>query len=79
LKLAWQRRQTYIFELDIMGFTPGSPDGRAATYSACVWRSFKAAFGEAAAAAGVAGTAAADPLDWEAERRVAMCKVPMRE
>src|SRR6185369_5107011 len=40
LKLAWQRRQTYIFELDIIGFTPGSPDGRAATYSACVWRNF---------------------------------------
>lgn len=34
LKLAWQRRHTYIFELDIIGLTPGSPDGRAATYSA---------------------------------------------
>ena len=40
LKLAWQRRQTYIFELDIIGLTPGSPVGRAATYSACVCRSF---------------------------------------
>ena len=40
LKFAWQRRQTYIFELDIMGLTPGSPEGRAATYSACVWRNF---------------------------------------
>ena len=40
LKLAWQRRQTYILELDIIGLTPGSPEGRAATYSACVWRSF---------------------------------------
>jgi hypothetical protein len=40
LKLAWQRRHTYILELDIIGLTPGSPIGRAATYSACVWRSF---------------------------------------
>jgi hypothetical protein len=36
LKFAWQRRQTYIFELDIMGRTPGSEAGRAAVYSACV-------------------------------------------
>lgn len=36
LKFAWQRRQTYIFELDIMGFTPGWLAGRAAVYSACV-------------------------------------------
>jgi hypothetical protein len=27
---------TYIFELDIMGRTPGSAFGRAAVYSACV-------------------------------------------
>ncbi len=40
LKLAWQRRQTYIFELDIIGFTPGWLAGRAAVYSAWVWRSF---------------------------------------
>jgi len=40
LKLAWQRMHTYIFELDIMGLTPGSAFGRAAVYSACVWRSF---------------------------------------
>jgi hypothetical protein len=33
---------TYIFELDIMGFTPGSACGRAAVYSAWVWRSFGA-------------------------------------
>ena len=39
LKLAWQRMHTYIFELDIMGLTPGSALGRAAVYSACVWRS----------------------------------------
>jgi hypothetical protein len=39
LKLAWQRMQTYILELDIMGFTPGSAWGRAAVYSACVCRS----------------------------------------
>jgi len=31
--------QTYILELDIMGRTPGSACGRAAVYSACVWRS----------------------------------------
>ena len=40
LKLAWQRMQTYIFELDIIGRTPGSALGRAAVYSAWVWRSF---------------------------------------
>ena len=39
LKLAWQRMHTYIFELDIIGLTPGSAFGRAAVYSACVWRS----------------------------------------
>ena len=39
LKLAWHRMHTYIFELDIIGFTPGSAFGRAAVYSACVWRS----------------------------------------
>jgi hypothetical protein len=39
LKLAWQRLQTYIFELDIIGLAPGPLDGRAAEYSACVWRS----------------------------------------
>jgi hypothetical protein len=39
LKLAWQRMHTYILELDIMGRTPGSALGRAAVYSACVWRS----------------------------------------
>ena len=42
LKLAWQRMQTYIFELDIIGLTPGSAFGLAAVYSACVWRSFGA-------------------------------------
>ena len=42
LKLAWQRMQTYIFELDIIGLKPGSAFGRAAVYSACVWRSFGA-------------------------------------
>lgn len=36
LKLAWQRMQTYIFELDIIGLTPGSAFGRAAVYSAWV-------------------------------------------
>src|SRR4051812_49738186 len=51
LKFAWQRRQTYIFELDIIGLTPGSPAGRAATYSAWVWRSLSA---EAAVSAGLA-------------------------
>lgn len=30
---------TYILELDIMGLTPGSAWGRAAVYSAWVWRS----------------------------------------
>ena len=40
LKLAWQRRHTYIFELDIICLAPGSEAGRAAEYSACVWRSF---------------------------------------
>ena len=39
LKLAWHLMHTYILELDIMGFTPGSACGRAAVYSACVWRS----------------------------------------
>ena len=39
LKLAWQRMQTYIFELDIIGLTPGSACGLAAVYSAWVWRS----------------------------------------
>src|ERR1700741_3265151 len=55
LKLAWQRRQTYIFELDIMGLTPGSPAGRAATYSACVWRSFWTGVAAGVTGAGVAG------------------------
>lgn len=40
LKLALHRRQTYIFELDIIGLMPGSPSGRAAVYSACDWRNF---------------------------------------
>jgi hypothetical protein len=40
LKLAWQRRQTYILELDIEGLAPGPLDGWVASYSACVWRSF---------------------------------------
>ena len=40
LKLAWQRRHTYIFELDIMVRAPGSAAGREAEYSACVCRSF---------------------------------------
>src|SRR5450755_1761039 len=70
LKLAWQRRQTYIFELDIIGLTPGSPEGRAATYSAWVWRSLRAAL-EAAAGA-EEGTATAGPLDGGAERRAVM-------
>jgi hypothetical protein len=39
LKLAWHLMHTYIFELDIIGRTPGSAFGRAAVYSACVWRS----------------------------------------
>jgi hypothetical protein len=38
LKLAWQRRHTYILELDIIGLMPGSDDGRAAEYSAWVCR-----------------------------------------
>ncbi len=33
---------TYIFELDIIGFTPGSAWGLAAVYSAWVWRSLGA-------------------------------------
>ena len=40
LKLAWQRRHTYIFALDIMVLVPGWGDGRTAEYSAWVWRSF---------------------------------------
>ena len=67
LKLAWQRRHTYIFELDIIGLTPGSPEGRAATYSACVWRSLREAL-VAEADAGT-GTAAAGTLDEVAGRR----------
>ena len=39
LKLAWHLMHTYIFELDIIGRTPGSAFGRAAVYSACVCRS----------------------------------------
>jgi len=39
LKLAWHLMHTYILELDIIGLTPGSAFGRAAVYSACVWRS----------------------------------------
>lgn len=38
--MAWQRRQTYIFELDIIGLMPGSASGLAAEYSAWVCRSF---------------------------------------
>ncbi|MEO8921602.1 MAG: hypothetical protein ABI330_02010 [Caldimonas sp.] len=73
LKLAWHRRQTYIFELDIMGLTPGSPAGLAATYSACVWRSFSAALAAFADGAGVdAGGVVFGALDAEAEERVAM-------
>ena len=45
LKLAWQRRHTYIFELDISGRMPGSALGRAAVYSAWVCRSFRDASG----------------------------------
>jgi hypothetical protein len=52
LKLAWQRRQTYILELDIIGRMPGSAEGRAAVYSAWDWRSFTAA-SAAAVEAGV--------------------------
>ena len=40
LKLAWQRRQTYILELDIIVRAAGSAAGREAEYSACVCRSF---------------------------------------
>ena len=36
LLYAWQRRQTYIREFDIIGLTPRSGAGRAAVYSACV-------------------------------------------
>jgi hypothetical protein len=77
LKLAWQRRQTYIFELDIIGLTPGSPAGRAATYSAWVWRSFSAAVADVSApeglATGVAGEGWVDlDADAGAEERVAM-------
>src|SRR5256885_13144184 len=61
LKLAWQRRQTYIFELDIIDLACGSPTGRAAEYSACVWRSF------CCAGSGVTAVA---------ERRVAMGRGP---
>ncbi|MFZ2653215.1 MAG: hypothetical protein WA210_24300 [Burkholderiaceae bacterium] len=43
LKLAWQRRQTYIFELDIIGLIPAWLIGRAAVYSACVWRNLSPA------------------------------------
>jgi len=76
LKLAWHRRHTYIFELDIIGFTPGSPEGRAATYSAWVWRSFNDALDGAATAGGtlaaVGAADAADSLEDETGRRVAM-------
>jgi hypothetical protein len=51
LKLAWQRRHTYIFELDIMGLMPGSEDGRAAEYSA--WVCLNLTLSAAVAAAGV--------------------------
>lgn len=47
LKFAWQRRHTYIFELDISGRMPGSELGLAAVYSAWVWRSFSEASGVA--------------------------------
>jgi hypothetical protein len=43
LKFAWQRRQTYIFELDIIGLIPAWLIGRAAVYSACVWRNLRPA------------------------------------
>ena len=76
LKLAWHLRHTYIFELDIIGFTPGSPEGRAATYSACVWRSFNEALDGAADAgetlAGLVTAGAAGSLEDETGRRVAM-------
>ena len=39
---------TYIFELDIIGLTPGSAFGRAAVYSAWVWRNFGPLAGAAA-------------------------------
>jgi hypothetical protein len=39
LKLAWQRRHTYIFELDIVDLMPGCAAGREAEYSAWVCRS----------------------------------------
>jgi hypothetical protein len=43
LKFAWQRRQTYIFELDIIGLIPAWLIGRAAVYSAWVWRNLSPA------------------------------------
>ncbi|MDE1929443.1 MAG: hypothetical protein KGI36_19865 [Burkholderiales bacterium] len=46
-------------ELDIIGFTPGSAFGRAAVYSACVWRSF----GPLGGAGGDAGRRVAMALD----------------
>ncbi len=65
LKLAPQRRQTYILLLDIMAFGPGSPKGRAAVYSAWLWRNLTGVFAaEPAGADEDAGLAA--------ERLVAM-------
>ena len=46
LKFAWQRRQTYILELDIVDLKPVSTVGRAAVYCACVWRNFRAVSGK---------------------------------
>lgn len=46
LKLAWHRRHTYIFELDIIVLAPCSTGGLAAEYSACVCRSFWAEPGD---------------------------------
>ena len=71
--------QTYILELDIIGFTPGSAFGRAAVYSACVCRSLGA---PATGAAGrvVAWVALVEGL--EAVRRgmvMAVCVVVLRD
>jgi len=65
--------QTYIFELDIIGRTPGSAFGRAAVYSAWVWRSL----GPAADAAVAAGRAEAEGVE-EAGRRVLVMAMRFR-
>jgi hypothetical protein len=59
LKLAWHLMHTYILELDIIGRTPGSALGRAAVYSACVWRSLTLGAVDGAEAAPVVAAATA--------------------